>query len=270
MIARLDQEIDGATAAAQRVVEVHKILTGFLRSGLTLAEIDGFVHATLESLDCRSAFLRYRMPGMPPFPSNACLSPNACIVHGTHLMPSSPLVPGDLLSVDIGVVHQGWIGDAAWTYAIEELDEVGDSLMACGRDSLRLGIETMKVGRPLLDWAKATQAHVETICGFRLVRGLGGHGYGRSLHDPPFIANVVPTRPGEWPDAMRTFEPGMLLAVEPMIVEGAPETRTEGRTWPIRTADGSRAVHYEANVLVTEEGPRNLTAAMTDLPDIVG
>ena len=128
----------------------------------------------------------------------------------------------------------------------------------------------MQPGRPLLDWARAVQHCVETESGFSLVRGLGGHGYGKSLHEAPFISNVVPTRPHEWPDAFRTFEPGMLLAVEPMLAAGAHEVTSDVGAWPIRSVDGSLTVHYEADVLITDDGPDILTASMFELPDLVG
>ncbi|MHC4947042.1 MAG: M24 family metallopeptidase [Planctomycetota bacterium] len=270
MVVTAERDIEAAATAAGRVRQVHEGLVEFLRAGRTLAEIDGRVAALLESLGCRSAFLRYRIPSHPPFPSHACLSLNECIVHGTHLMTDRPIEPGDLLSIDIGVAHKGWIGDAAWTYAIEHASDEARALMTCGREALRRGIEAIQPERPLLDWAKAVQQCVEGEHGFHLVRGLGGHGYGRQLHGPPFISNVVPLHRGEWPDAWRSFTPGLLIAVEPMIAVGTGAIRSESRAWPIYTADGSLSVHYEANVLVTEDGPRDLTGGMDELPDIVG
>jgi methionyl aminopeptidase len=270
MVVTTKRDIDAARAAAQCVVTVHRRLAEWLRSGLTLAEIDRFVAEALRDLQCRSAFLRYRMRGHPPFPSHACLSLNSCIVHGTHDMTGAPLRPCDVLSVDVGVVRQGWIGDAAWTYAIERASREALGLMECGRESLRRGISVLRVGRPLLDWARSVQQYVEKECGYHLVRGLGGHGYGRTLHGPPFISNVVPTHPGEWPDAWVTLRPGMLLAVEPMVALGTGDITADGKAWPIHTADGSLSVHYEANVLVTEDGPVNLTEGLDDLPSVAG
>lgn len=270
MVVTAQQDVDAAADAAQRVVEAHRRLVDYLRAGLRLAEIDRFIAEVLESLDCRSAFLRYRMKGHAPFASHACLSLNDCIVHGTHDMNGEPIRRGDLLSVDIGVIHEGWIGDAAWTYAIGEASELGQRLMACGRESLRRGIAAVRAGRPLIDWAKVMESYVQKQCGFRLVRGLGGHGYGRALHGPPFISNVTPLHPAEWPDAWTTFKTGMLIAVEPMIAAGTGEIVTHGRKWPIFTADGSLSVHYEADLLVTPDGARDLTEGMNELPDVVG
>lgn len=270
MVVTATRDIEGAAAAAQCVAETHMRLVEFLRAGQTLAEIDTFVARTLDELDSRSAFLRYTIPGHPPFPSHSCLSVNDCIVHGTHLSHTAPLQPGDLLSIDIGVSHDGWIGDAAWTYAIEHADTLQQRLMECGRESLRRGIAAMQASRPLIDWARAIQPYVEEECGFHLVRGLGGHGYGRKLHGPPFISNVVPQIRQEWPDAWQTFKPGQLIAVEPMIAVGTSATHSDKRQWPILTADHSLSVHYEANIRISDDGPVNLTVGMDMLPDVVG
>lgn len=270
MVVTATRDVDCVHAAAQCVVRAHERVVDYLRAGLTLLEIDQFVARTLEDLDCRSAFLRYSMQGHPPFKSHACLSVNDVIVHGEHDTLSRPLQPGDILSLDIGVFHHGWVGDAAWTYAIEAASNDAIRLMQCGRECLRRGIAAIQPGRPMVDWAKAVQQHAERECGYRLIRGLGGHGYGKKLHGPPFVSNVVPRVHSEWPDAWTKFKPGMLIAVEPMVALGTEYLKTDGKKWAIRTADGSLAVHYEADVLVTEDGPRDLTEGMQDLPDVVG
>ncbi len=270
MVVTAAQDIEQVEAAAQCVVRTHERLAEYIRVGLTLAEIDRFVAETLADLDCTSAFLRYKVPACPPFPSHSCLSLNECIVHGTHDMTSDPLKTGDVLSIDIGVNHGGWIGDAAWTYVIEEATEEVHRLMESGRESLRRGLAAMQPGRPLIDWARAVQPCVEEEYGFHLVRGLGGHGYGRKLHGPPFLANVVPSHRTEWPDAWSTFKPGMLLAVEPMIAIGSSDISTKAKSWPIFSADGSTSVHYEADVLITEDGARDLTEGLERLPSVIG
>ncbi len=263
-------DVESAHAAAQCVVKTHQRLVEFLKAGQTLIEVDRFVATTLADLKCKSCFLGYRVPRSPAFPSHACLSVNECVVHGTATCRREPLRSGDILKVDIGVTHHGWIGDAAWTYAIEGTDEETLRLMHCGKESLRLGIEELQPGRPLMDWARAVQRHAERECGFHLVRGLGGHGYGKKLHTPPFVSNVLPTFPGEWPDAMTTCRPGLLLAVEPMVAAGTSEVTQFKGEWPIKTADDSMSVHYEHDVLVDDDGPRVLTHGLDDLPDVVG
>lgn len=270
-----EQEADLARDAAHKVVETHQRLVEFLRVGQTLAQIDAFVAKTLADLASRSAFLGYRVPRSPAFPSHACLSLNECIVHGTAGAVERPMRDGDVLKIDIGVVHKGWIGDAAWTYAFKHADDVSARLMACGRESLRRGVKTLRPGNTYLEWAKAVQSYVEGECGFHLVRGLGGHGYGRKLHSRPFVSNSVPLTRGEWADANTPCTAGTLVAVEPMIAVGTGETAQAessrfGLEWPVYTADHSMSVHYEHDVLITDGEPEVLTGALERLPDIVG
>lgn len=280
-------EADLAYAAAQRVVDVHRHLSKFVRIGMTLAQVDAECGRVLKELDCRSCFIGYRQGSLPPFPNHACLSLNDCVVHGTSAYHTAPLVQGDLLKIDIGVIYRGWIGDAAWTYSLGEPSAQVKKLMTCGKESLKRGIPTLKPGNLYMAWARAVQQYVERECGFHLVRGLGGHGYGRSLHAEPYVSNVVPMYDAEWPDGIRPCTPGTLVAVEPMIAIGTGETiagdEVPGRknaarvgrmksvdAWPIISADRSMSVHYEADVLITENGPRDLTEGMSELPDIVG
>lgn len=264
------KDIDAAKIAARHVLDIHQSLTDFLRAGLTLPEIDSFVANSLRALHCKSAFLKYKIPGQSPFPSHSCLSVNDCVVHGTHVMSQAPLQAGDLISIDIGVLHKGWIGDAAWTWAIEYASEENLRLMQAGKNSLAAGVAAMQPDKPLMDFATAVQHVAQDKYGFHLIRGLGGHGYGRTLHSPPFISNVVPSHPSEWPDAWRTFEAGMLIAVEPMLSVGTGQIETTKGEWPIFSADHSTSVHYEADVLITEDGPVDLTEGLQQLPDIVG
>ncbi len=196
-------DADAAFAAAQRVVETHQRLAKWLRPGQTLAQIDQFIAKTLESLESSSCFLGYKVGRSPAFPSHACLSLNHCVVHGTAASHVQPMAAGDLLKIDIGVFYRGWVGDAAWTYSFGEPAPVIRKLMECGKESLRRGVLELRPGNTFLAWAKAVQTYVEGECGFHLVRGLGGHGYGRrtktsrGLHAAPYISNNVPTMPGE-------------------------------------------------------------------------
>lgn len=262
-------DADAAYASAQKVVETHRRLSAWLQRGQTLAEIDRFVAATLAELECRSCFLGYKVQKSPAFPSHACLSVNECVVHGTAGYYTAPMKDGDLLKIDIGVIHRGWIGDAAWTYCFGEPDEERARLMACGKEALRRGIEQLQPGNQYIRWAQAVQGYVEGEEGFHLIRGLGGHGYGRRLHGPPFISNVMPAYPGEWPDGFTKAEPGTLLAVEPMIAVGTGQVAERKGEWPVYTADGSLSVHYEHDVLITESGPRVLTEGLEELADVI-
>ncbi len=174
---------------------------------------------------------------------------------------------GDLVKIDIGVAYRGWIGDAAWTYSLGAPSPQNRKLMDAGKESLRRGIDALRPGKRLVDWAKAVQTCVESDFGFHLVRGLGGHGYGRKLHDAPFISNSVPAHRSEWPDSELPCAAGMLLAVEPMIAIGTGRTKTAKGQWPVLTGDGSYSSHHEHDVLITENGPRVLTEGLDELPD---
>ncbi|MFT3684873.1 MAG: M24 family metallopeptidase [Phycisphaerales bacterium] len=124
-------------------------------------------------------------------------------------------------------------------------------------------------GNKYLDWARTVQGYVEGAEGFHLVRGLGGHGIGKELHQAPYISNVVPDYPGEWPESKLICEPGVLVAVEPMIAVGTGKVKQNGNQWPVYSADGSMSVHYEHDVLITEGGPRVLTAGLDELNDVI-
>lgn len=266
---RSEAEFEAAQASASKVVQTHERLSEFLRHGQTLAQIDAFVAKTLADLKCRSCFLGYKAGRSPPFPSHACLSLNHCVVHGTAGYHTAPLKAGDLLKIDIGVTFQGWIGDAAWTYSFGEPGEVARRLMECGKESLRRGVAQLRPGKIWLDYARAVQDYVEGECDFHLIRGLGGHGYGRRLHEEPYISNVVPGAWGEWKEAKDQVLAGSLVAVEPMIAAGTSRMKHHASEWPIYTADGSLSVHYEHDVAITAEGPRVLTAGLEKVNDIV-
>ncbi|MBL8763730.1 MAG: M24 family metallopeptidase [Phycisphaerae bacterium] len=264
-------DVESAHQAAQRVVETHRRVAAFLQTGQTLAQIDQFVARTLQDLGCRSCFLGYKQGRHPRFPSHACLSVNDCVVHGTAGYYPQPLKPGDLLKVDIGVFFRKWVGDAAWTYCFGRPSAEARRLMEAGKESLRRGVRTLRPTNTYMAWAKAVQGHVEDECGFKLIRGLGGHGIGmEKLHGPPFVSNVVPDHPSEWPDGFAQCEAGTLVAVEPMLAIGTGRTRQHGNEWPVFTADGSLSVHYEHDVLITPDGPRVLTEGLDELPDEVG
>lgn len=268
-----NRDIGSARAAARIVVDTHFKLSTWLRPGLTLPQIDAFVAKTLDERGAQSCFRGYAQRGKPRFPSHACLSVNDCIVHGTagYYLPAMKV--GDVLKIDIGVRFEGWVGDAGWTYVFGEMSPLVKRLTDCGKKALSLGVLQLQPGKPYLNWASHVQACVETKppegFGFHLVRGLGGHGYGRDLHAPPFISNTVPTRIDEWPDAYEMAKPGTLLAVEPMVGAGTGMTREKKGEWPIFTQDGSLAVHYEHDVLIGDNGPIILTDGLQEVPDVI-
>lgn len=269
-------EADAAFAAAQVVVETHRRIAAWLRPGVTLGGIDAFVGRTLQDLHARSCFLGYKVAGHPPFPSHACLSVNECVVHGTAGYYRAPLKAGDLLKIDIGVFYKGWVGDAAWTYCFGEPSPEVKRLTECGKEALRRGVEQLSPGKRYIDWATTVQDCVEKDFGFHCIENWGGHGYGRSLHEPPHLLNHRPLQAGGWPEQGRTWQPGNLVAVEPMIAIGTGKTVQNplpgGRRltdWPVFAADGSMSVHYEHDVLIGEHGPKILTEGLEQTPDVI-
>ncbi len=265
-----ESEYPRAYEAAQCVVETHRRLSAWLEPGQTLAQIDRFVGQTLDELGCKSCFQGYSPGRMPAFPSHACLSVNECIVHGTAGYYEAPMKLGDVLKIDVGVWKQGWVGDAAWTYVFGPPTPEIKHLCDAGKDSIREGVKTLRPGNRYRAWAETVQRIVEHERGLHLVRGLGGHGYNKKrLHCEPFVANVAPSFPGEWPDSEREIRPGTIVAVEPMIAIGTNRTVQKSGQWPIFTADGSASVHYEHDVLITEEGPRLLTEGLEDIRDVI-
>lgn len=270
-------EVDGAFAAAQKAVQVHRRLADFVRPGQTLGQIDAFVGKVLDELDCTSCFKNYITRGHGPFPSHACLSVNHCIVHGHPLAYEGPIKPGDLLKLDIGVMHRGWIGDIGWSYSIGEPSPQNLKLLDCGQEALRRGIATISPSNTLRTFAVAVETHVEKECGFFCVSGLGGHGYGRKLHGSPYVPNYVPgMMESPWPEGNAHWLPGMLVAVEPMLAVGTRAVRDcphpynrNWTDWPVYTADNSQSVHFEHNILVTADGCRVLSEGMEEIINIL-
>ena len=260
---------EAAYVAAQKVVETHHALADFLEHGQTLAQIDRFVGETIKSLGGVSCFYKYRTGRLPPFPSQACLSVNDCVVHGTAGYLTREMKDGDVLSIDIGIKYRGWFGDAAWTYVFGEMKPQIKKLTDSGKESLHVGIKELRPGNTYMAWAERVQDIVENQYGFHLIRGLGGHGLGRKLHSPPWISNVLPSYRGEWPDGNLPCEPGTLVAVEPMIGIGTGQIEQGHREWPIFTADHSMSVHYEHDVLITDDGPVILTEGLEQVRDVI-
>jgi methionyl aminopeptidase len=155
-------DADAARAAARCVVTVHQRLAEWLREGMRLPQVDQFVAQQLKDLSCQSCFLGYRVGRSPRFPSHACLSVNECVVHGTAAYYPHPLKAGDVLKIDIGVSHRGWIGDAAWTYAFKDASDTVKRLMESGRESLKRGVQVLHPKNTYMAWAQTVQKCVET------------------------------------------------------------------------------------------------------------
>lgn len=216
------------------------------RPGVSGEELDELVEATIRSLGGRPSF-----KGYGGYPANFCLSLNDEVVHG--IPGTRTLKEGDLVSVDVGAVVDGYQADAAISFGVGELSAEAKRLIGVTKAALFLGLDQARAGRRVTDISRAIQRHVEQA-GFSAVRDLVGHGIGRDMHEPPQIPNVVVS------GYSTLLKVGMTLAIEPMVNVGTWKIRREADGWTFRTADGSLSAHYEHTVAITEKGPVILTA----------
>jgi methionyl aminopeptidase len=239
------EEIDKMAEAGRVLVRTHEILKKKARPGVTTRELDEAAERFIRSQGAEPAFKGYR-----GFPGSICASPNSMVVHG--IPGSYRLNRGDLLSVDIGVVLDGWVADAAITHPIGNVTPVAKRLLGTTRASLFEAVEQCVPGNRLGDVSHAVQARVEAD-GFSVIRSLVGHGIGRSMHEDPQIPNFG--EPGTGPE----LEEGMVLAIEPMVNVGTHHVRIGSDNWAVYSQDGSLTAHFEHTVAITGDGPRILT-----------
>jgi methionyl aminopeptidase len=243
-------ELEVMQRAGGIVADTHALLGEHIRPGATTAELDRIADEYIRSRGGFPTFLGY--PGAYPYPASICASLNDVVVHG--IPDDEPLSEGDVLSVDVGVTYEGFVGDSAFTYKVGEVDEEAERLLEICNAALRAGIEKARAGAHLTDVSHAVQKVTEEA-GFSVIRSLVGHGVGRNMHEDPQIPNFG--EPGRGP----VLAPGMTLAIEPMITAGGPEVVVRDDRWTIATRDGSLAAHFEHTVAVTDGEPRILTAA---------
>jgi methionyl aminopeptidase len=227
-------------------------LRGIIRPGISTLDVDAFAATRITEANGIAAFKGYphRHDGRD-FPGTVCASVNDEIVHGIPRA-GTILNDGDILSVDLGILYQGYYGDAAETFAVGRIDSEAQRLLDVTREALGLAVEQARPGKRVSDIGHAVQSHVETA-GFSVVREFVGHGIGSSLHEEPQIPNFG--QPGH---GVR-LAPGMVLAIEPMVNAGGPEVVLSAEDgWTARTRDGSLSAHFELSVAVLEHGPQVL------------
>jgi methionyl aminopeptidase len=238
-------EIDKMAAAGAILVKTLALMQGKVRPGVSTAELDAAAEAFIRSQGAEPAFKGYR-----GFPGSICTSPNSMVVHG--IPGPYRLSRGDILSVDVGVVLDGWVADAARTFPVGPISPVATKLLRATEDALHDAVVQCRAGNRLGDVSHAVQLRVEGE-GFSIVRSLVGHGIGRSMHEEPQIPNFGPPGKGV------VLEDGMVLAIEPMVTAGRHTVRMGDDGWAIYSQDGSLAAHFEFTVAITAEGPRILT-----------
>jgi methionyl aminopeptidase len=245
IILKSRREIERMKASCSIVAEILQDVRALVCPGATTFDLERFVSSEAKKRNARCAFLGYHN-----YPSSLCCSPNNQVVHG---LPSKvPLKSGDILSLDFGVVYDGFYGDAAVTIPIGNISDTARRLVTATEESLYKAVEMAFPGNRLGDISSAVQKYVEQR-GFSVVRNFVGHGIGRSLHEDPQIPNYGAAGKGV------KLKPGMVLAIEPMINEKSYEVEVLKDNWTVITCDGGLSAHFEHTVAITDNGPVILT-----------
>ncbi len=251
-----DNRVDGITIKSDRemsymrqagavVAEVKKSIKSAIIDGVTTRELDVIAEEEIARLGAESNFKGYTGGGSVPFPGTICVSVNDEIVHG---IPSGKVLRnGDLVSVDVGAIVNGFHGDSAFTVPVGKVSEQVEALIDTTREALNIGISQMRAGARVGDISAAVQSYSEGL-GYGVVRKYTGHGIGRSLHEEPQVPNYG--LPGRGP-LLRT---GMALAIEPMLNLGSADTVELEDGWTVATADGSISAHFEETVGILDKG----------------
>ena len=235
------EEVEKMRAANALVAGVLSELQATVRPGVTAQDLDAVAEMRVREAGAIPAFKGYH-----GYPATLCVSINDAVVHG---IPSPrELVEGDIVSLDMGVVLDGYYGDAALTVGVGTISDEAAELLAVTRDALDLAIDCARVGQRVSDLGHAVQHHVESR-GFSVVREFVGHGIGTRLHEEPQIPNYG--KPGCGP----FLKEGMVLAIEPMVNAGRPAVRVLDDGWTAVTVDGSLSAHFEHSVAVLKDGP---------------
>jgi methionyl aminopeptidase len=245
IVKKTPEEIEKMAASGAILARCLQMLRSKARAGVTTSDLDVAAERFIRSQGAEPAFKGYR-----GFPGSICASPNSMIVHG--IPGSYKLQRADILSIDVGVVLDGWVSDAAVTVPIGPVSPIATRLMQTTRESLFEAVEQVRPGNHLGDISAAVERKVEAD-GFAIVRSLVGHGVGREMHEDPQVPNHG--EPGTGP----ALEEGMVLAIEPMTTAGEDGIRVGSDNWSVYSSDGSLACHFEHTVAVTAEGPRILT-----------
>jgi methionyl aminopeptidase len=245
IIRKSPEQIDAMRRAGRLVGHTLSTLVEAVRPGVTLVELDVLAERVIRGGGGIPSFLGYH-----GFPATLCLSPNSWVVHG--IPNGDVLQDGDILSIDCGAIVEGWHGDAAVTVPVGQVDEAARRLVDTTERAMWAGIAQVRAGNRLSDIGHAVE-RVAAAPGYGVVREYVGHGIGTSMHEEPQVPNYG--RPGR---GLR-LEVGLVLAIEPMVNEGGPETRVLDDGWTVVTRDGSRSAHFEHTVAVTPSGPEVLT-----------
>ncbi len=245
ILIKTSNEVDILRKAGKILYSIITQLRGSLTSGMTTKDIDAKAQSLIEAHRVKAAFKGYR-----GFPGSACVSVNEVVVHG--IGNQRVVKEGDIVSIDVGIIHEGYYSDTATTVAIGKIDPQVARLLEITESSLYRGIEQAQVNNRLSDISFAVQSFVE-MHGFSVVRDFVGHGIGKSLHEDPEIPNYGPR--GQGP----VLKPGMVFAIEPMVNIGTHRTKVLKDGWTVVTQDGKPSAHFEHTIVITDKGPEILT-----------
>jgi len=243
---RTEREIDLLRKANHLVAEVLCELADMVRPGVTTGAMDARAHEMIVKAGCKPAFLGYQK-----YPKSTCISVEEVIIHG--IPGDRVLKAGELVSIDVGVIHKGYVGDAAITVPCGKVDEDRRRLMETTDRALAAGIAAARAGNYLCDISRAVQTTCEAE-GFSVVRAFVGHGVGTKMHDEPQVPNFDTGARGP------LLRPGMVLALEPMVNTGTYEVKVLKDGWTAVTADGKPSAHFEHSIVVREGGAEVLSA----------
>ncbi len=247
------EEIATLRRGGRRHAVILSALVPRVRPGVTARELDSFARTLIEKGGDRAAFLGYQPRGAKrPYPAALCVSVNNEIVHGIPNEVEKTLREGDIVSLDLGLTHEGLITDAAVTVPVGKVDKASADLVAVTKKALHIGIAAARGGAHVNDISRAIEEYVRPF-GYGIVRELAGHGVGRNVHEDPYVPNIAGASPGV------KLRPGMVLAIEPMCTLGTADIVLADDGYTYRTADGSRSAHFEHTVLITSGEAEILT-----------
>ena len=246
IILKTERDLEAMRPACVVANAVLEEVAGFIRPGVTTKQIDDFAAGAIKRHGGKSAFLGYRK-----YPCHVCISVNEEVVHG--LAKDRRVEFGDIISLDVGVRYNGFIGDTAKTVPVGGCGVAAQRLLDVTEQALYEGIAQAVPGNRVVDISRAIQRHVE-MHGYSVVREFVGHGVGKSVHEEPQIPNFV-----EQGKSSPKLRPGMTLAIEPMVNAGRPDVKMLKDGWTVVTIDGQLSAHFEHTVLITEGEPEILT-----------
>ena len=245
IILKTERDLEAMRPACAVASAVLNDVARFIQPGLTTKEVDEFAAARMKHYGAKSAFFGYRK-----YPCQICISVNDEVVHG--LAGPRQLRFGDIVSLDVGVIYNKYVGDTAKTVPVGGCSVLAQKLMDVSEQALYEGIAQALPGNRVVDISRAIQNYVENN-GFSIVREFVGHGVGKKVHEEPQVPNFVDGKRSE------KLRPGMTIAIEPMVNAGLPGVKILKDNWTVVTLDGSLSAHFEHTVLITEAEPEILT-----------